>query len=294
MSAEGIIMQVEDSVVSGSETTLETAATQFIETNGIRFAYRIIGTAKGVPLVLLQHFTGTMDYWDPAVVNGLAKSRTVVVFDNAGVGASGGKVPDNVEQMSTDALAFINVLGFQQIDLLGYSLGGMIAQILAAQHPALVRKVILANTAHQGGGNDLMRVLQEAMSQKTYPDPRMVLFFNDSKKGVEAGQAFLKRAGVRQKDRDPEGGPEVANAQAKALIEFSTKQDPSNTLLNAIGQPVLIVTGSNDTMLPTDSSYAMFKTLRAAQLVIYPDSNHGAIFQYHDQFVTDVGNFLSR
>lgn len=287
-------MQVENSAVSDSEATLETAVTQFIETSGIRFAYRAIGTAKGVPLVLLQHFTGTMDYWDPAVVNGLSKGREVIVFDNAGVGASSGTVPDNVEQMSSDALAFINALGFRQVDLLGYSLGGMIAQVLAAQHPALVRKVILANTAHQGGGNDLMRVLQEAMSQKTYPDPRMVLFFNDSKSSVEAGQAFLKRVGVRQKDRDPEGGPEVPNAQAKALIEFSIKHDSSNSMLNAIAQPVLIVTGSNDTMLPTDSSYAMFKILKAAQLVMYPDSNHGAIFQYHDQFVTDVDNFLNR
>lgn len=281
-------MKLQNSVV----LTLENAPTKFIDAGGTHFAYRTIGTKKGVPLVLLQHFTGTIDYWDPAVVNGLSKEREVIVFDNAGVGASSGKVPDNIEQMSTDALAFIKALGFKKVDLLGYSLGGMIAQNLAAGNPELVRKVILANTVHQGGGNDLMKVLNDAMSQKTYSDPRMVLFFTESKNSIEAGQAFLKRTSARKKNRDPEVGPDVANAQAKALIVFSTTQDPSNKLLNAITQPVLIVTGSNDTMLPTKSSYEMFQILKNAQLMMYPDSNHGAIFQYHDQFVNEVNNFL--
>jgi len=285
---------VVESAVAATPAALETAPTQFVDAGGTHFAYRTIGAKTGVPLVLLQHFTGTIDYWDPAVVNGLAREREVIVFDNTGVGASSGKVPDSVEQMSTDALAFIKALDLQRVDLLGYSLGGMIAQNLAAQRPDLVRKVILANTAHQGGGNDLMKVLNDAMSQKTYPDPRMALFFTKSKSSIEAGQAFLKRTSVRQKGRDPEVGPDVVNAQAKALITFSTTQDSSNKLLSAITQPVLIVTGSNDTMLPTDSSYAMFRILKNAQLVAYPDSNHGAIFQYHDQFVTEANNFLKR
>ena len=287
-------MESTNSAILTSTDGLETAPTKFIQAGGTNFAYRTIGVANGVPLVLLQHFTGTMDYWDPAVVNELARHRSVIVFDNTGVGASSGQVPDNVEQMAVDAVAFIGALGLRQVDLLGYSLGGMVAQVVAAKHPALVRKVILANTAHQGGGNDLMKVLQAAMSQKQYPDPRMVLFFNDSQDGIDAGQAFLKRVYARQENRDPEGGPDVANAQAKAIIVFSTTQDPENTLLKAITQPVLIVTGSNDTMLPTDSSYAMFRILKNAQLVMYPDSNHGAIFQYHDRFVQDVEAFLSR
>ena len=143
---------VVESAVAATPATLETAPTKFVDAGGTHFAYRTIGTKTGVPLVLLQHFTGTIDYWDPAVVNGLAMEREVIVFDNTGVGASSGKVPDSVEQMSTDALAFIKVLNLQRVDLLGYSLGGMIAQNLAAQRPDLVRKVILANTAHQGGG----------------------------------------------------------------------------------------------------------------------------------------------
>ncbi len=287
-------MEAANSALLSTADGLETAPTKFIQAGGTNFAYRTIGIDNGVPLVLLQHFTGTMDYWDPAVVNEIAKRRQVIVFDNTGVGASSGQVPDSVEQMATDAVAFINALGFRQVDLLGYSLGGMVAQVLAARHAALVRKVILANTAHQGGGNDLMKVLQAAMSQKKYTDPRMVLFFNDSQNGVDAGQAFLKRVHARQENRDPESGPEVANAQAKAIIVFSTTQDPENRLLKAITQPVLIVTGSNDTMLPTDSSYAMFRILKDAQVVMYPDSNHGAIFQYHDRFVQEVEAFLSR
>jgi len=235
-----------------------------------------------------------MDYWDPAIVNELAKNREVIVFDNTGVGAPSGQVPDNIEQMAADAIAFINALELRQVDLLGYSLGGMVAQVIAAAHPALVRKLVLANTAHQGGGNDLMKVLQGAMSQKQYADPRMVLFFNDSKNGIDAGQGFLTRVNARQDNRDPENGPAVANAQAKAIIVFSTTQDTGNKLLNAIAQPVLIVTGSNDTMLPTDSSYAMFRILKNAQVAMYPDSNHGAIFQYHEQFVQEVDGFLRR
>jgi pimeloyl-ACP methyl ester carboxylesterase len=170
----------------------------------------------------------------------------------------------------------------------------MIAQTLAAENPELVRRVVLANTVHQGGGNDLLNVVQQAMEQKTYADPRMALFFTKSEESIAAGKEFLKRTSVRKHDRDPEAGPDVADAQAKAIIVFSTTQDPSNKLLKSINQPVLIVTGSNDSMLPSESSYAMFKILKNAWLVMYPDSNHGAIFQYHEQFAKEVNTFLAR
>ncbi|RTL43338.1 MAG: alpha/beta hydrolase [Burkholderiales bacterium] len=271
---------------------LESAPTQFVEAAGIKFAYRVIGSGDGTPLLLLQHFIGTMDYWDPRVVNGLARHRQVIVFDNTGIGASSGKVPDNVDQMSTDALAFVQALGYRQVDVLGYSLGGMVAQQLAARHPTLVRKVVLANTVHPGGGNDLMNVLGKATTQKQYPDPRMVLFFTESERSLAAGRAFLERVNQRKADRDPENPPEVAGAHAKAIIVFSSTPDPENKLLNAIRQPVLVVTGSNDTMLPSKSSYEMYKLLKDAQLVMYPDSNHGAIFQYADRFVAEVDAFL--
>lgn len=278
--------------IAGAYEKLETAPTKYIEANGIKFSYRSLGKTSGTPLIMLQHFTGTMDHWDPAVVNGLAQERHVIVFNNTGVGSSSGKVPDNVEQMAADAVIFIHALGYKKVDLLGYSLGGFVAQELAANHPDLVGKVILAGTSNQGGGNHLMKVLGEAFSQKDSPDPRLYLFFTQSKESKDAGLAFIKRAGTRQ-DRDPESGKEIMDAQAKALIVWTDTKDPENKILKSITQPVLIVTGSNDTMLDTENSYTMFKLLKNAQLVLFPDSGHGSIFQYHDQFVNTANYFLN-
>jgi len=273
--------------------TLETASTKFVEANGVKFSYRELGLKAGTPLILLQHFTGNMDAWDPAVVNGLAKSRPVIVFNNRGVGASSGVVADSIAQMTTDAYAFIQALGYSKVDLLGFSMGGFIAQELAAQHPELVRKVILAGTTHQGGGNNLMQVLGEAFARSNAPDPRDYLFFSQSEAGKMAGQEFLARVYARSVGRDPESGKEIADAHGKALIVWTSTPDPEHKTLNAIKQPVLVVTGSNDTMLPTEGSITLYKTLKNAQLLLYPDSNHGSIFQYHDAFVNSANYFLS-
>ena len=154
-------------------TRLETASTEFVESGGITFAYRRLGTPNGIPLVLLQHFTGHMDSWDPAVVNGLAKDRPVVVFDNAGVGQSSGATPDNVSQMTEDAARFMSALGLTDVDLLGFSLGGFVAQHMAFRYPDRVRKLVLVGTAPQGGEEHLMDVLKEARSHKEAPDIRL-------------------------------------------------------------------------------------------------------------------------
>ncbi|MDF0377598.1 alpha/beta hydrolase [Methylophilus sp. YYY-1] len=272
---------------------LETAATKFVEANGIKFSYRTLGPQSGTPLVFLQHFTGNMDAWDPAVVNALAKHRPVVVFNNRGVGATNGVVADNIAQMTTDAYAFIQALGYKQVDVLGFSMGGFVAQELAAQHPELVRKVILAGTTHQGGGNHLMKVLGEAFSRANAPDPRDYLFFSQSDAGKQAAAAFLSRVYARKEGRDPESGKEIADAHGKALIVWTSTPDPEFKTLKAIQQPVLVVTGSNDTMLPTEGSITLYKQLKNAQLLLYPDSNHGSIFQYHDSFVNTAEFFLS-
>jgi pimeloyl-ACP methyl ester carboxylesterase len=234
-----------------------------------------------------------MDAWDPAVVNALAKSRTVVVFNNRGVGATNGVVADNVSQMTSDAYAFIQALGYKKVDLLGFSMGGFVAQQLAAQYPDLVNKVILAGTTHQGGGNHLMQVLGEAFSRQNAPDPRDYLFFSQSEAGKKAGGEFLSRVYVRTKDRDPESGKEIADAHGKALIVFTSTPDPEYKTLKTIHQPVLVVTGSNDTMLPTEGSITLYKQLKNAQLILYPDSNHGSIFQYHASFVNSANFFLA-
>ena len=272
--------------------TLETAPTRYIEGGGIRFAYRRLGPSTGTPLVLLQHFSGNIDAWDPAVVNALAADRPVITFDNAGVGRSTGQTPDNIEAMARDAFAFIKLLGLSEVDLLGFSLGGFVAQQIAAEHGWLVRKLILVGTAPRGGEEHLLTVLQDAFSQTDAPDPRLPLFFTKSSASQSAGLAFLKRAKVRKEDRDTDNGSAVTDPQAKALITWCATPDPDNAILRAIRQPTLVVSGSHDTMLPADNAYAMFRVLGNAQLVLYPDSGHGALFQHHELFVGHVRAFL--
>jgi len=274
----------------GTSEKLETAPTKFVEADGIRFAYRSFGSTSGTPLVFLQHFSGTMDDWDPAVVNGLAKDRPVVVFDNTGVGKSSGKTPDNVLQMATAAARFISALDVRNVDLLGFSLGGLLAQQLAVDHPQLVRKLVLAGTAPQGGEEHLLKVLGEAFSQKDASDPRLYLFFTQSEVSQAAGRAFLERANARKVDRDPPSGKEITDAQA---ITWCATKDPEHSILKAVSQPVLVVNGSNDIMLPAENSYVMFKRLKNAKLILYPDSGHGALFQYAEDFGYHTTRFLT-
>ena len=273
--------------------TLETAPTRYVEGGGIRFAYRELGPSTGIPLVLLQHFSGNIDAWDPAVVNALALDRPVIAFDNAGVGRSTGQTPDNIAAMARDAVAFVKLLGFSKIDLLGYSLGGCIAQQMAVEYGQLVRKLILVGTAPRGGEEHLLAVLKEAFSHTEAPDPRLPLFFTQSAASQDAGKAFLNRVYARKQDRDTDSNSAVTDPQAKALITWCATPDPEHALLRAITQPALVVSGSDDTMLPAVNAYAMFKGLSNAQLILYPDSGHGALFQYHEIFVNHVRTFLN-
>ncbi|THD55610.1 MAG: alpha/beta hydrolase [Bradyrhizobium sp.] len=272
--------------------TLETASTRYVEGRGIRFAYRQLGPSTGTPLVLLQHFSGNIDARDPAVVNALAVDRPVIAFDNAGVGRSTGQTPDNVAATARDAVTFIELLGFSKVDLLGYSLGGCVAQQMAAEHGPLVRKLILVGTAPQGGEEHLLAVLKEAFSRTEAPDPRLPLFFTQSAASQAAGKAFLNRVYARKEDRDTDSGSAVTDPQAKALITWCATPDPEHAMLRAIKQPALVVCGSSDTMLPPENAYAMFKAMSNAHLMLYPDSGHGALFQHHKAFVSHVRTFL--
>jgi pimeloyl-ACP methyl ester carboxylesterase len=272
--------------------TLETAPTLYVEGSGIRFAYRQLGPSTGTPLILLQHFSGNIDAWDPAVVNALAADRPVIAFDNAGVGRSTGQTPDNVPAMAHDAVTFINLLELSEVDLLGFSLGGCVAQQMAAENGRLVRKLIVAGTAPKGGEEHLLSVLQEALSKTDAPDLRLPLFFTASSASQAAGLAFLKRAKVRKEDRDTDNGSAVTDPQAKALITWCATPDPEYAMLRAIKQPTLVACGGNDTMLPAENAYAMFKAMSSAHLMLYPDSGHGALFQHHEAFVSHVRTFL--
>jgi len=283
---------IEPAITSQDAATLETAPTRYIEGLGIRFAYRRLGPSTGTPPVLLQHFSGNIDAWDPAVVNALAVERPVIAFDNAGIGRSTGQTPDNIAAMARDAVDFINLLGLSEVDLLGFSLGGCVAQQIAAEHGRLVRKLILVGTAPKGGEEHLLAVLQEAFSQTDAPDPRLPLFFTKSSASQSSGLAFLKRTKVRKDDRDTDNGSAVTDPQAKALITWCATPDPGHTMLRAIRQPTLVASGSDDTMLPANNAYAMFKALSKAHLVLYPDSGHGALFQHHETFVSHVRTFL--
>jgi len=283
---------IESAITSQGTTTLETSPTRYIEGRGIRFAYRRLGPSSGTPLVLLQHFSGNIDAWDPAVVNALASDRPVIAFDNAGVGRSTGQTPDNIAAMARDAVDFINLLGLSEVDLLGFSLGGCVAQEIAAEHGRLVRKLILVGTAPKGGEEHLLAVLHEAFSQTDAPDPRLPLFFTKSSASQASGLAFLKRTKLRKDDRDTDNGSAVTDPQAKALITWCATPDPGDTMLRAIRQPTFMASGSDDTMLRANNACAMFKALSNAYLVLYPDSGHGALFQHHKTFVSHVRTFL--
>ncbi|EPE96328.1 alpha/beta fold hydrolase [Rhizobium grahamii] len=271
--------------------SLETAKTEYLDTGNVRFAFRRFGRDSGTPLILLQHFTGTMDSWDPTVVNRLAEARPVIVFDNLGIGTSTGRTPDTVEQMAADAETFIRGLDLTQVDLLGFSLGGMLAQVLAVQHPELIRKIIIAGAAPRGGEEHLLAVVDEAFAQGT-SDVRLPLFFTPSEDSQRAGRGFVARATARTQDRDPDSGDDVSEPQAKAIIGWCAAKDEGDATLRAIGQPTLIVHGSDDTMFPSINAYTMFKAMKNAQLILYPDSGHGALFQYAETFVAHCQTFL--
>jgi pimeloyl-ACP methyl ester carboxylesterase len=275
--------------------THETAPTRFIEANGIRYAYRRFGKESGVPLVFLQHFRGTMDNWDPMITNGFAQDRPVVLFDNAGVGLSGGETPDNVADMARHAVAFIEALGLTQVDLLGFSLGGFVAQQVTLGHPDLVRRVVLAGTGPQGGeGMDRFTPAVEAVAtkEKSGPESLLFLFFEPTATSQAAGRAFLQRLGARTTDREEPSSLQTRDAQLKAIQAWGVPEGERYARLKQIRQPVLVANGANDIMVPTVNSFILSQRLPNASLILYPDSGHGFLFQYAELFVEHVSRFL--
>jgi pimeloyl-ACP methyl ester carboxylesterase len=270
-----------------------TAPTQFVEANGIRFAYRRFGKTGGVPLVFNQHFRGTMDYWDPAVTDGLARNREVILFNNAGVSSSSGEVPTSVQDMAANAIAFIKALGLTKVDVLGFSIGGMVAQEITAQAPDLVRRLILVGTGPRGADMSTSRSAEIFVG--TYDPPEdlwLAVHFSPSPSSRAAGLAFLKRKLLRR-DRDPEVSEEAAAAQREAINKYYAPAESVLDYLRDIRQPTLVVQGSNDVIVPTVNSYILQQNLPNAQLTLYPDANHGSFYQYPELFVSHAHEFLT-
>jgi pimeloyl-ACP methyl ester carboxylesterase len=282
--------------------THQTAPTQFAEANGIRFAYRRFGKTGGVPIVFNQHYIGTMDYWDPTVTDGLARDREVILFNNAGVSSSSGEVPATFEEMGANAIAFIRALGLKRVDVLGFSIGGMVAQEITLQAPDLVRRLIVDGTGPRGGqGMESLTQAAGRLFGATYDPPEHVWLavkFSPSAAGQAAGREFLKRTHLRQVGRDPEVNDKVSPAQVKAMEKWGVQQKGSydylkTIKLKTIKQPTLVVNGSNDVIMPTVNSFIMQQNIPNAQLIIYPDSNHGAHHQYPELFVEHANLFLN-
>ena len=269
------------------------APTHTINVGGVQFAYRQLGPSRGVPVVFLTHLAAVLDNWDPRIVDGIAARHRVITFDNRGVGASSGSTPTTIEQMASDAVTFIRALGFDQVDLFGFSMGGMIAQVIAQQEPQLVRKIILAGTGPAGGDgiDKVTRIsyLDTARGLLTRQDPKQFLFFTRTRNGRRAGKEFLARLEERTNDRDKAISVGSFRAQLKAIHRWG-QQKPAD--LSGVHQPVLVMDGDSDKMVPTKNTVDLNRRLPNSQLVVYPDAGHGGVFQFHEDFVKRALEFL--
>jgi pimeloyl-ACP methyl ester carboxylesterase len=266
-------------------------STENIDLDGLFYAYRSVGKPTDVPLICLQHFTGTLDNWDPLVIDGLAQNRPVITIDNSGIGSLDGETPDNVQDMSRAAVKIITALGINKCDLLGFSLGGFIAQTVAITHPHLFRKIILVGTAPQGtlALHSFPQLVGRAFAME--PTERyLYIFATSSEKSREKIKATLARLMARKNDRDKEISITAIQAQTKALTRWGT--DKVTLDLSTITHPVLIIQGSNDEMMNSASSLELYRQIPNAILTFYPDSSHGSFNQYPEIFVDQANSFL--
>lgn len=278
-----------------SETYIHAPNKSIRTANGITYVYRELGEKIGIPIVFFTHLSANLDNWDPRIIDGIAKQHWVITFDNTGVGLSSGQVPGTIKEMAEDAIDFIKALGFKQIDILSFSMGGMIAQELLELEPTLIRKVILTGTGPRGGkgienvtkisNQDLVRAIFTLKDVKTY------LFFTRTSNGKKKAKEFLARIKERKHNRDKMISLKGYLTQLKANNRWG-KSTPAD--LSKIKQPILVVNGEADRMVPTENSYELVQRLPNSKLVIYKDAGHGAIFQYHEEFTKEVLAFLNK
>jgi pimeloyl-ACP methyl ester carboxylesterase len=278
--------------------THQSAPTQYVEGNGIRFAYRRFGKAGGVPIVFNQHYTGTMDHWDPAITDGLARDREVILFNNAGISSSSGEVPTTFEEMGANAVAFIKALRLTRVEVLGISIGGFVAQEIALQAPELVRKLILVGTGPRGGeGMASLTPEAQQIFGATYDPPEhlwLAVHFGPSAQAQAAGLEFLKRMHLRQAGRDPEVNDSVAPRQIEAIVTWGVQREGAYDYLKTIRQPTLVVNGNKDLIIYTVNSFILQQHIPNAQLILYPDANHGSPYQYPELFLQHVSTFIAQ
>ncbi|WP_373462834.1 alpha/beta fold hydrolase [Arthrobacter pascens] len=276
-------------------TSYAKAPARTVSAGGVSYAYRELGPKGGIPVVFFVHLAATLDNWDPRIIDPVAKSHHVITFDNQGVGASTGQVPDSIEAMANDAYTFIKALGHEKIDIFSFSLGGMVAQALVLKHPGLVRKLVLTGTGPRGG-KDLDKVIGTTYydvlrATLTRSDAKEFLFFNRDAEGKQAGRAFVKRLQERTADRDAPISIKAFQTQLKAIKKWG-RGTPAD--LSSITQPTLIANGDNDRMVPSILSEDLHRRINGSELIIYPDSGHGGIFQFHEKFAPVAVEFLAR
>ena len=277
-------------------TTHQTAQTQFVLTaDGVRFAYRRFGASTGVPLLFLQHFRGDLDSWDPAVVDAIAAEREVILLDNRGVGLSEGLVPSRVSDMARDVLAFADALELDQVDLLGFSLGGFVAQEVALIRPTFVRRLVLTGTGPKGAPRMhgwRPDIAEHARRAQAGGEDILYIFFAHTETSQARGMEFLGRFTARTEDRDRPTTLAARDAQYDAIVDWGIPDHQALERLRGITQPTLIVQGDNDLMIPTSGSYLMAGLIPDTRIRIYPDAAHASLFQYPEQYAADVNTFL--
>jgi len=276
-------------------TSYAKAPNQTLTIGGTSFAYRELGPRGGVPVVFLVHLAGTLDNWDPRIIEPIARNRHVIAFDNVGVGGSSGAVPRTIEEAADDAYRFVTALGFTTIDVFSFSMGGMIAQDLVVKHPGLVRKLVLTGTGPRGG-KDMDKVVgvtyyDTLRAALTRSDPKEFLFFNRDAVGKRAGKEFIARLRERTVDRDAPMHLKGFQTQLRAIQRFG-RSAPSD--LSVFTMPTLIANGDNDRMVPSVLSHDLHRRIPGSELIIYPNSGHGGIFQYHADFAPVAAEFLGR
>jgi pimeloyl-ACP methyl ester carboxylesterase len=288
----------EPNTADPATTSTTNAPTQFVDASGIRFAYRRFGNPIGTPVVLLQHFMGNLDNYDPAITDALAEGREVILTDNSAVGLSTGKAPETVAGMARDAASLIDALGLEHVDLFGFSMGGYVAQQIVVDRPELVRRLILVGTGPRGGdGMGQLAPDTAPLFAKAY-DPQdlmwLPIFFSPSEASQAAGRRFLERIRARTEDHDAPVSETTVAAHSAAAREWGAAAPGSFDYLTGITQPTLVVNGSNDIVVPTINSYILQQNLPNAELILFPDSNHGSHFQFTRSFDVYLTEFVDR